>query len=282
MNDNDKCFILTVINQQVFKGFCPAFHHHLIQDACVLPLFFPTFSTDTHLPPRTSWWGHEGYLKSAAGAFPMRSWARVMTSPCSLCHWRVTSLRHDRDEAPPRARPQLLTPSELWMWVERAGEEEVLKATWVCLHRHTFIKPAEQTRSLPSPLWQPSSTRKVTFPPLDMSFVVVSPGENWICVVLLFPVYVFNSKPGDTFQHFDQTLYFHVTLLHVAPIFLKMKEKSPSCSFTDIQYVGKGAVKGGRKRKATKEMLYIDTEYWVEQLFWKNQKKISIRFMSVR
>lgn len=62
----------------------------------------------------------------------------------------------------------------------------------------------------------------------------------------------------------------------------KERKKNPSCSFTDLQYVGKGAAEGGRECKVTKEMLYIDTEYWVKQLFWKNQKKISIRFMSVR
>lgn len=161
----DKCFILTIINQQsTFEGFNPVSHRHLIQDACVLPLSFPTCSTDTHLPPRTSWWGHEGCSKSAAGGFPTRSWARAMTSPCSSCHWRVTSSRHDRAAAAPSARPRLLTPSELWVGAGPAGEEEVLKAT------------------LPE-----------SHPPLpDMSFVVVSPGENWIRVVLLFPVYVYS------------------------------------------------------------------------------------------
>lgn len=106
-----------------------------------------------------------------------------------------------------------MNPSELF-------GQEVLEATWVCLRRHTFIKssradPVPAFSSLLASRHLPEESRP---PPLHMLFVVVfPPAENSIRVVLLFPVYV-HPNAGDIFQPFDQTLYFHITPMHVAPV----------------------------------------------------------------
>lgn len=141
-----------------------------------------------------------------------------------------------------------LTPSELF-------GQEVLEATWVCLRRHTFIK---SSRADPVPAFSTLLASRhlpeESHPPSPTHVVCGGFSSGWElnpCRTLVSCLC--SSKRRGHLSTFWPDFVFPYHSNACSSRFIKKYIKKNSyCSFTDIQFVGKAAVDGGREGENVK------------------------------